>query len=49
MYEVQSSHGCHLIYNHHTPDIFDRVKELLPHKMSLTPQTILYYNDEKNS
>ena len=49
MYEVQSLHGCHLIYNHHTPDIFDKVKELLPHKMSLTPQTILYYNDEKNS
>ena len=49
MYEVQSPHGCHLIYNHHTPDIFDKVKELLPHKMSLTPQTILYYNDEKNS
>lgn len=49
MYEVQSPHGCHLIYNHHTPDIFDKIKELLPHKMSLTPQTILYYNDEKNS
>lgn len=49
MYEVQSPHGCHLIYNHHTPDIFDKVKELLPHKMSLAPQTVLYYNDEKNS
>jgi len=48
MYEVPSLHGCHLIYNHHTPDIFDKVKELLPHKMSLTPQTVLYYNDEKN-
>ena len=49
MYEVQSPNGCHLIYNHHTPDIFDKVKELLPHKMSLCPQTILYYNNEENS
>ena len=48
-YEVPSPNGCHLIFINSTDEIFEQVKKYLPHKMSLTPQTILYYNDEKNS
>jgi len=52
LYEIKSINGYHLIYNYHNKEISEKIHELFPYKIAcvdITPKTILYYNDEKNS